>query len=196
MAVDLGPCAEGLALGDSVCIAGVCLSVASLEDTVASYEVSPETLAKSTLGGLVVGSKVNIERSLRMGDRLGGHFLSGHVDGLGTFLGFETQGDFALARFATEADFWPFLVSKGSVGIDGVSLTVAELLEDHRFSVALIPETLTRTTLGSLQPGNKVNLEGDLLGKYVLRFLELRLQEPQALHQALSILGNPHSTLP
>jgi len=177
--VELGDLADGLALGDSVCTSGVCLSVAVIEGTKVRYDVSPETLDKTTLGSLDFGSKVNVERSLRVGDRLGGHFLSGHVDCLGTYVGCEQQGDFSVYRFETPVSFWPYLVSKGSVGIEGVSLTVAELLENYQFCVALIPETLSRTTLGALKVGDKVNLEGDLLGKYVLRFLEQREGIPQ-----------------
>ena len=177
--VELGALADGLALGDSVCTSGACLSVAVVDGTKVRYDVSPETLDKTTLGNLASGSKVNVERSLRVGDRLGGHFLTGHVDGLGTYLGCEQQGDFSVYRFETPVSFWPYLVSKGSVGIEGVSLTVAELLDPCQFTVALIPETLSRTTLGALLPGAKVNLEGDLLGKYVLRFLEQRGQNPE-----------------
>lgn len=193
--VDLGNLAEGLALGDSVCTSGACLSVASQEGSRVRYDVSPESLQKTTLGSLEKGSKVNVERSLRVGDRLGGHFLSGHVDGLGTFLKREEQGDFALFTFQTPASFWPFLVSKGSVGIEGVSLTVAALLEDRCFTVALIPETLQKTTLGSLQAGDPVNLEGDLLGKYVLRFLAQKTENPRGLEEALGNLGNQDSPL-
>lgn len=193
--VDLGPLAEGLALGDSICTSGACLSVAAQEGSLVRYDVSPESLQKTTLGSLKEGSKVNVERSLRVGDRLGGHFLSGHVDGLGSFLHREEQGDFAVFTFQTSASFWPFLVSKGSVGIEGVSLTVAELLEDLRFTVALIPETLHRTTLGELQMGDSVNLEGDLLGKYVLRFLAQQTENPAGLQEALGILGNQDSPL-
>ncbi|MHC4379694.1 MAG: riboflavin synthase [Planctomycetota bacterium] len=193
--VDLGPLAEGLALGDSVCTSGACLSVAAQEGSQVRFDVSPESLSKTTLGSLVNGSKVNVERSLRVGDRLGGHFLSGHVDGLGSFVGREQQGDFALFTFRSSPGFWPFLVSKGSVGIEGVSLTVAELVEDFRFTVALIPETLHRTTLGALQPGDSVNLEGDLLGKYVLRFLAQKTENPHGLQEALGNLGNPDSPL-
>ena len=194
--VELGALAEGLALGDSVCTSGACMSVAALEGTRVRYDVSPESLSKTTLGSLVNGSKVNVERSLRVGDRLGGHFLTGHVDGLGTFVGAEQQGDFAVYTFQVPADFWPYLVSKGSVGIEGVSLTVAEMKPDRCFTVALIPETLSRTTLGALKPGASVNLEGDLLGKFVLRFLEQKSQDPEALTDALRNLGNPDSTLP
>ena len=137
----------------------------------------------TTLGALAVGDRVNLERSLRVGDRLGGHFLTGHVDGLGELLAVEQQGEFAEYTFAAPPALRPLLVEKGSVGVDGVSLTVARLGEAD-FTVALIPETLERTTLGGLAPGAPVHLEGDLLGKYVLRAFELAERDPEALRAA------------
>lgn len=184
--IDLGSFAEGVGLGDSICTGGTCLSVTTIDGSTVSYDVSPETLEKTSLGALKNGSKVNIERSLRVGDRLGGHFLTGHVDGLGSLVAIEQQGDFAVYTFDCPANVWPLLVSKGSVGVEGVSLTVASLEKDHRFTVALIPETLERTTLGTLKPGMPVNLEGDMLGKYVLRFLQQAGTDPDALRNALS----------
>jgi riboflavin synthase len=184
--VDLGGFAEGVGLGDSICTGGTCLSVTTIDGSTVSYDVSPETLEKTSLGALKNGSKVNIERSLRVGDRLGGHFLTGHVDGLGSLVAIEQQGDFAVYTFDCPANVWPLLVSKGSVGVEGVSLTVASLEKDHQFTVALIPETLERTTLGALEPGMPVNLEGDMLGKYVLRFLQQAGTDPDALRNALS----------
>jgi len=184
--IDLGPLADGVGLGDSICTGGTCLSVTSIEGSVVSYDVSPETLDLTSLDSLKTGSKVNVERSLRVGDRLGGHFLTGHIDGLGSLVATEQQGDFAVFTFECPAKVWPLLVSKGSVGVEGVSLTVASLEEGQRFTVALIPETLERTTLGALKPGMPVNLEGDMLGKYVLRFLQQASTNPDALRQALS----------
>jgi riboflavin synthase len=184
--VDLGPFAEGIARGDSICTGGTCLSVTSKDGSLVSYDVSPETLQKTSLGSLICGSKVNIERSLRVGDRLGGHFLTGHVDGLGSLVSVEKQGDFAVFTFACPPNVWPLLVSKGSVGVEGVSLTVASLENGQRFTVALIPETLERTTLGTLELGMPVNLEGDMLGKYVLRFLQQAGTDPDALRLALT----------
>lgn len=184
--VDLGGFAEGVGLGDSICTGGTCLSVTTIEGSTVSYDVSPETLEKTSLSTLERGSKVNIERSLRVGDRLGGHFLTGHVDGLGSLVAIEQQGDFAVFTFECPANVWPLLVSKGSVGVEGVSLTVASLEEGRRFTVALIPETLERTTLGTLKLGMPVNLEGDMLGKYVLRFLQQAGTDPDALRNALS----------
>lgn len=186
LSIDLGPFAEGVGHGDSICTAGTCLSVIHQEGTVVSYDLSPETLEKTSLGQLVVGSKVNVERSLRVGDRLGGHFLSGHVDGLGEMVGSEQQGDFEVHTYSCPPEVWPFLVSKGSVGVEGVSLTVASLEPDHRFTVALIPETLENTTLGGLKPGDRLNLEGDLLGKFVLRFLQQASIDPESLRAALA----------
>ncbi|MDP7062458.1 MAG: riboflavin synthase [Planctomycetota bacterium] len=185
--VDLGPLAQGVGLGDSICTGGTCLSVTTIDGSVVSYDVSPESLEKTSLGNLKDGSKVNIERSLRVGDRLGGHFLTGHVDGLGSLVAIEQQVDFAVYTFECPPHLWPLLVSKGSVGVEGVSLTVASLEKDRQFTVALIPETLERTTLGGLKPGNPVNLEGDLLGKYVLRFLQQTSVDPDALRKALSL---------
>jgi riboflavin synthase len=184
--IDLGPFAQGVGLGDSICTGGTCLSVTTIDGSVVSYDVSPETLEKTSLGSLVDGSKVNIERSLRVGDRLGGHFLTGHVDGLGSLVAIEQQGDFAVYTFECPPNVWPLLVSKGSVGVEGVSLTVASLENDRQFTVALIPETLERTTLGALKPGMPVNLEGDMLGKYVLRFLQQAGTDPDALRKTLS----------
>lgn len=185
--VDLGPFAQGVGLGDSICTGGTCLSVTTINGSVVSYDVSPETLEKTSLGGLEKDSKVNIERSLRVGDRLGGHFLTGHVDGLGSLVAIEQQGDFAVYTFECPSHVWPLLVSKGSVGVEGVSLTVASLENDRQFTVALIPETLERTTLGALKPGMPVNLEGDMLGKYVLRFLQQASADPDALKKTLSL---------
>ena len=186
--IDLGPLAEGAGLGDSVCLGGACMTVDALDGSVAAFRVSPESLRRTTLGALEPGGRVNLERSLRVGDRLGGHFLSGHVDGLGELLAIEQQQDYAEYAIGFPPGFAPLLVPKGSVGVEGVSLTVASLAAD-RFVVALIPETLRRTTLGGLQPGAALNLEGDLLGKYVLRALALAEGAPATLRDALASLS-------
>ena len=186
--IDLGPLAEGVSLGDSIALSGACMTVDALDGAQAAFRVSPESLARTTLGTLKPGDRVNLERSLRVGDRLGGHFLSGHVDGLGELLAIDEQQDFAEYAIGFPAGFAPLLVPKGSVGVEGVSLTVAALAED-RFTVALIPETLRRTTLGRLRPGARVNLEGDLLGKYVLRALSLAEGAPATLRDALASLS-------
>ena len=170
---DLGPLAEGVRAGDSICVQGVCLTVAGLQGSVAAFDLSGETLDRSRFAGLEVGRKVNLERSLRLGDRLGGHFLTGHVDGTGRLLAAAPSGGFLEQRFSAPPALLPLVVEKGSVGVDGVSLTVSRLHDDG-FSVALIPETLARTTLGTLQLGEAVHLEADLLAKHVARLLAVR----------------------
>ena len=170
--LDLGPCAEGVGRGDSICIAGACLTVIALDGSRAGFDLSMETLDKTRFREATLGSRWNVERSLRVGDRLGGHFVSGHVDGLGEVLEIEDQEDFSVHTYRAPAAILPYLVPKGSVTIEGVSLTVAELREDGVFTVALIPETLEVTTLGESKPGDRLQMEGDLLGKYVQRCVE------------------------
>jgi riboflavin synthase len=191
--VDLGPLAAGVGLGDSICTSGACLSVTRLDGSVAAYDVSPETLAKTSLGRLQPGDQVNLERSLRADARLGGHFLSGHVDGQGEMLDRREEGEFATLAFRAPDALAALLVPKGSVGIEGVSLTVAALRDPCTFEVALIPDTLERTTLGALAPGAPVNLEGDLLGKFVLRALSLQEERPELWQATRSLLGGDAS---
>jgi riboflavin synthase len=150
-------------LGDSVAIAGVCLTVAARHNGSLAFDVVPETLARTTLGSLGVGDEVNVEPSLRAGDPLGGHLVQGHVDGVGRL---RERGD--LTWFDAPAEIVRYCVEKGSIAVDGTSLTVAAT-DDEGFAVALVPHTLDATTLGSLAPGDAVNLEVDLLAKYVER---------------------------
>lgn len=189
--VDMGPMAADVALGDSICTSGACLSVTKLTNSVVSFDVSPESLAKTTLGERKTGDLVNLERSLRADSRLGGHFVSGHVDGLGELLERREEGEFATLRFRAPDALAALLVPKGSVAIDGVSLTVAALTSAQEFEVALIPDTLERTTLGRMQIGQAVNLEGDLLGKYVLRAAGLALEQPDLWKATRDLLGLP-----
>lgn len=189
--VDLGPLAADVGLGDSICTSGACLSVTKLAETVASFDVSPESLAKTSLGGLKNGDFVNLERSLRANTRLGGHFVSGHVDGLGELLERRLEGDFATLRFRAPDALAALLVPKGSIAIDGVSLTIATLTSALEFEVALIPDTLERTTLGKMELGQAVNLEGDQLGKYVLRAAGLALEQPKLWQASRELLGLP-----
>ena len=162
--------AADAALGDSVCVSGCCLSVVRIDGDRLEFQLGPETLARTTLGGLAAGSRVNLERSLRLSDRLGGHLVTGHVDGLGRLAGRRDEGDWTTCRFAAARELLAQMASKGSVAIDGVSLTVVDV--DHEtFSVALIPHTLAVTTLGGLVEGSGVNLETDLVFKYVARWL-------------------------
>lgn len=158
-------------LGESIAINGVCLTVVSKTKGEVSFQIAPETLRKTNLGMLKPGSKVNLERSLRLGDRLGGHWVQGHVDGTGTLLRREKDGGWERFVFQLPTSLSRYLVAKGSVTINGVSLTVVESSADS-FSVALIPHTLAVTNLGLLQPGDVVNLEVDILAKYVERLLK------------------------
>ncbi len=176
--LDPGPLAEGVGHGDSVCVAGVCLTVISREGSRLGFDLSQETLDRTRLGRIGPGERLNVERSLRVGDRLGGHFVTGHVDGLGEVVQVEPQGDFAVHAYRAPEALEPLLVPKGSVAVEGVSLTVAALRPGGVFEVALIPETLERTTLGTLRPGDPLHLEGDLLGKFVLRYLALAAERP------------------
>ncbi len=166
LSIDLGPLASDLKDGESVAVAGVCLTVAARNGTVASFDVVPETLSRTTLGRLSPGSRVNLERSLRWGDRMGGHIVQGHVDASGTVARLARAGEAVELEVAIPAGFSDSLLEKGSVAISGVSLTVVGVWKD-RFTVALVPFTLEHTTLGALRPGDAVNLEGDLVGKWV-----------------------------
>ena len=166
--------ASSAALGDSISICGCCLTVVSQTDTVLDFEAGEETLSKTTLGTFQPGTRVNLERSLRAESRLGGHFVQGHVDGTARVLAVDRNGDWIDMWFQPVAAQQRLLVPKGSVAIDGVSLTVVQVQGD-RFSVALIPHTLSVTTLGQVVPGSLVNIENDILGKYVDHLLQGRL---------------------
>lgn len=153
-------------IGDSIAANGCCLTVIALEGEKLAFEAGPETLSRTNLGELAAGSLVNLETSLAVGDRLGGHFVTGHVDGVGTVAGCEKQGEWTTLWFGFPPGLGRQLVSKGSVAVDGVSLTLVDV-EPDRFSVQLIPHTLAATTLGRRAVGDRVNLETDLLAKYV-----------------------------
>ena len=163
--------AAELNLGQSVAVNGACLTVVARDAESCSFELGPETLRRTNLGELRVGDRVNLERSLRLSDRLGGHLVQGHVDGVGEVAERLTEGDWVTVWFRCSPDLAAQMVPKGSVTVDGVSLTVVEVGAD-RFSVALIPHTLAHTTLGFKGPGAAVNLETDLLAKYVWKCLE------------------------
>jgi riboflavin synthase len=149
--------------GDSVAVSGVCLTATEVDGASFAADVVAETLGRSSLGGLGRGDRVNLELPLRASDRLGGHVMQGHVDGMGTV---ESLGPDGVLRVVAPADLLRYVVEKGSIAVDGVSLTVAEV-DDESFAVVLIPETLGRTTLSGLEPGDPVNLEVDVLAKYV-----------------------------
>ncbi|MFM7185792.1 MAG: riboflavin synthase [Planctomycetota bacterium] len=173
LVVDAGAVAADAAIGDSICTSGCCLSVVRLDGPRLAFELGPETLARTTLGGLRTGAPVNLERSLRLSDRLGGHLVTGHVDGTGRLASRSEEGGWVTCRFAAPGPLLAQMASKGSVAVDGVSLTLVEVTSDE-FSVALIPHTLASTTLGSLAAGDPVNLETDLVFKYVDRWLAAR----------------------
>ncbi len=156
---------------DSICVNGCCLTVVEQNGDTFGFQAGPETLARTNLGELEPGSRVNLERAVPLSGRLGGHFVSGHIDGTGTLLGREDHGDWSSFWFSVPRKLALQMASKGSIAVDGVSLTIVESQPD-RFSVALIPYTLAVTTLGPLRVGGKVNLETDILAKYVQRLFE------------------------
>lgn len=158
-------------IGDSVAVNGACLTVVAKESDAFSFQAGPETLQRTNLGELSPGEHVNLERSLRLGDRLGGHLVQGHIDGQGRIEERIRQGEWELVWFACSPELAGQMVSKGSVAVDGVSLTLVDVAKD-RFSIALIPHTLERTTLGFKAVGATVNLETDLFAKYVWKCLE------------------------
>ncbi len=153
-------------LGDSIAIDGVCLTVVAREGGTLAFEAVPETLARTSLGTLEPGSRVNLEPALRAGDPLGGHYVQGHVDGLGTVRSVEPEGEGKRIWIDAPTDLLRYVVEKGSIALQGTSLTVAAL-DDQGFAVALIPHTLHETTLDRLAPGDRVNLEADVLAKYI-----------------------------
>ena len=162
--------AAELAVGESVAVNGACLTVVHRDGDTFRFQAGPETLRRTNLGELAPGDRVNLERSLRLSDRLGGHLVQGHVDGLGHIALRERQGDWEVVWFSCPAELAAQMVPKGSVAVDGVSLTLVEV-EAERFSVALIPHTLANTTLGFKPVGAAVNLETDILAKYVGKLL-------------------------
>jgi len=178
LVVGAGATREGTELGSSVAVNGVCLTAVELDGERLSFDLGPETLARSALGDLEAGDQVNLERPMRLNGFVGGHLVLGHVDGIGLVTAFEADGETARIRVEwQDPTLAPLLIPKGSVAVDGVSLTVASL-ERGAFEVMVIPHTLEYTTLGSFKPGRRVNLEMDVIGKYVLRALSVR-EEPR-----------------
>ena len=174
MRVDVGKTAGECKHGDSICVSGVCLTVTTIDGVFVEFDVVAETLEKTTLGAKRVGERVNIERSLRIGDRLDGHFVQGHVDGVAKVEAVERTGMEHVLSFACEREISRFVVPKGSIAIDGVSLTIAAA-DDTTFSIALIPTTLERTTLGQLDRGHAVNIESDIIVRTIVhRLADLR----------------------
>jgi riboflavin synthase len=162
------PLAAELARGDSIAVNGVCLTAVDITGDAFEADVMEETLARSTLGRLAEGERVNLELALRLGDRLGGHFVQGHVDATGRILEIEVREHSRVLLIGAPPEIMRFIVEKGSIAVDGVSLTVAQV-DGKGFTVSLIPETLERTTLGSAVEGDPVNLEVDMLAKYAVK---------------------------
>lgn len=165
--------ASDLAIGDSVAVNGACLSVTALRGDVFNVDVSAETLRRTTLDRASPGQLVNLERALRLGDRLGGHIVQGHVDAVGTVRSIVPEGNSYRLTIDAPPSVMRYVVEKGSIAVDGISLTVAGV-DEHGFWIAVIPQTMKDTTLAGARPGTRVNLEVDLLAKYVERMLALR----------------------
>ncbi|MGA0331441.1 MAG: riboflavin synthase subunit alpha [Candidatus Poseidoniaceae archaeon] len=170
------PSTEGLQIGASISIDGVCLTATEFSDEIVSFDVISETLEKTTLGQLEQGHQVNVERSLRYGDEVGGHLLSGHIIGRGLISKADHVGDGAQYSIMTPPDVRKYIVSKGYVGIDGISLTIGDVSED-RFDLHLIPETLRLTTIGEKQVGDAVNLEIDSTTMMIVETVERMMKE-------------------
>ena len=168
LVIDAPAIAEGIQIGDSIANNGCCLTVVQINATLLGFDAGPETLACTNLGQKQVGDNINLERSVCLGDRLGGHLVTGHVDGLGELVKREDDQDWSTFWFKTPPNLSRQMASKGSISVDGISLTLVDVTA-AQFSVALIPHTLEVTTFGKLQVGDQVNLETDLLAKYVER---------------------------
>lgn len=170
LTIGCGTVIEGTAEGDSISVNGVCLTAMDITPDSLRFDVSKETLDRSTLGSLEAGSLVNLERAVTLATRLGGHMVQGHVDGRGTFISTVEDGDFRTVRIGFPPEFARYLVFKGSVTVEGISLTVASLSDDY-FDIAIIPKTWEATNLSILTPDDPVNLEVDVIAKYVERML-------------------------
>jgi len=174
LVIGAGATLDGTEMGSSLAVNGVCLTAVELGGGRVGFDVGPETLARSTLGDLSTGDEVNLERPMRLDGFVGGHLVLGHVDGVGVIEALEREGETARLRIEWQDEaLGPLLIPKGSIAVDGVSLTVAAL-HARAFEIMVIPHTLERTTLGGLKVGRRVNLEMDVIGKYVLRALSLR----------------------
>ena len=154
--------------GDSICVDGVCLTISNIKNKILFFDVMAETLKVSTLKEIRIGKRINLERALKVDARFGGHFVSGHIDGIGKIIGITLRGNSKEIKIATPSDFMQFIVPKGSIAVDGVSLTVVDAGRNY-FTVSLIPHTLKNSTLGMRRQGDKVNIELDILAKYVAK---------------------------
>jgi riboflavin synthase len=170
IAIEAGALVEGVKLGDSIAINGACMTVVAFGNSIFEADISPESLRMTNLGDLKAGEKVNLEKALVLGDRLGGHMVTGHIDGMGKIRDRKADGDSIWLTVEAPPDVMRYLVFKGSIAVDGISLTVATCDEDS-FSIAIIPHTSEHTTLTAKRDGAVVNLEADLIGKYVEKLL-------------------------
>jgi riboflavin synthase len=168
MGFDLGTLSDGVRIGDSIALNGCCLTVVQIESTKCWFELGAETLSRTSLGRLQIAGEANCERSLKVGDRLGGHYVTGHIDGLATLERRRDEGEWSYFYFAAPLNLMRQMASKGSITVDGVSLTLVDATDEF-FSVALIPHTLGNTTLGNMKIGDQGNIETDILAKYVQR---------------------------
>jgi riboflavin synthase len=177
-AIRCGYQADGIAVGASIACDGACLTatevaVAGSSGSIFKVDVSNETLSRTTLGQWQSGQRINLERALRAGDELGGHIVAGHVDGVGRIVDMQPDGDSRRLTIEAPAELARYIAPKGSIALDGISLTVNEV-EKSRFGINIVPHTLTHTTLGAKKPGDRVNLEADVFARYVVRAMELR----------------------
>jgi riboflavin synthase len=180
LTVDLGELGRDSKIGDSIAINGACLTIDELSVNTATFQLSAETLKKSALGRLKPGSPVNVERAMKATDRFGGHFVQGHIDGTATIKAIKRSGQFADIEFTAEAELLDQMIVKGSVAVNGISLTIASM-RDRSFSVAIIPETLKRTTLGTAKAGDVVNIETDIIVKTIKKHIGKIMPQKQSL---------------
>lgn len=178
---------KGANPGDSIAVNGVCLTVTKVEDAAFTVDVMAETLTKTNLGRLAPGARVNLERALRLGDRLGGHLVSGHIDGVGNITGREKHDIAIVFNISAPADIMRYVIRKGSIAVDGISLTVVDF-DERGFQVSIIPHTALITTLGYKGPGDTVNLETDIIGKYIERLLAGRQTLSEGKELSLNFL--------
>jgi riboflavin synthase len=176
LSISAGRVIEDTRAGDSICVNGACLTVGEVDGRTLTFFAMPETLRRTALGSLAVGSPVNLERAMSAGSRFGGHIVQGHVDGVGEALGVRPEGDAEIWEFGAPEAVLRYCVQKGSVCVDGISLTIVSI-GDGTFTVSILPQTRANTNLGELGAGSRVNLEADVIGKYVERLLEPRLVE-------------------
>ncbi len=180
LTIDLGQLADECKIGDSIAINGVCLTVTKLQGKLASFDVSAETMSKSSLNELKSSSEVNVERAMKATDRFGGHFVSGHIDGTAKIKAIDRHGDFTDITFSADTELLEAMVVKGSVAVNGISLTISKL-DQSSFSVALIPQTLKGTTLGGAKIGDCINIENDIIIKTINKRLDKILPKSQPL---------------